>query len=152
MELAQDFKDLLTLLEKYNVDYMIVGGYALAFHGAPRYTGDIDIFVKSDIVNSTKLLSALHDFGFISLGLTQDDFCIPDQVIQLGLPPVRIDILTSISGIDYETAKSHSINTKYGTTSVCFISRDDYLINKRASGRNKDLADIDALTGDSRQK
>ena len=92
MEVQQDFKELLELFNVHNVQYLIVGGYALAHHGAPRYTGDIDIFVKSDKENASKILSALDDFGFGAVGLKEQDFSIPNKVVQLGYPPVRIDI------------------------------------------------------------
>jgi len=99
MEIQQDFKDLLELFNAHKVEYIIVRGYALAFHGAPRYTGDIDIFVKPDDENATRIMSALEDFGFGSVGLVAQDFERPRQVVQLGVPPVRIDIITSISGV-----------------------------------------------------
>ena len=98
MEIQQDFRDLLELFNSNKVDYIIVGGYALAFHGAPRYTGDIDIYVKPDVRNAEQIMSALDDFGFGSVGLDAVDFVKPGQIIQLGVPPVRIDIITSIGG------------------------------------------------------
>ena len=97
MDIQQDFRDLLELFNSHRVDYVIVGGYALAFHGAPRYTGDIDIFVKPDARNADNIISALEVFGFGSLGLVAADFEKAGQIIQLGVPPVRIDIITSIA-------------------------------------------------------
>jgi hypothetical protein len=92
MEIQQDFRELLGLFNDHKVEYIIVGGYALAFHGAPRYTGDIDIFVKPDTQNARRIMVALNEFGFGSVGLTEGDFEIPDKVVQLGFPPVRVDI------------------------------------------------------------
>jgi hypothetical protein len=124
---------------------MIVGGYALAFHGAPRFTGDIDIFVKPDQQNAKQIIKALVEFGFSSLDLTIDDFKYPDKVIQLGLPPVRIDIITSISGVSWEEADATKVPGLYGDISVSFIGKKQFIVNKRAIGRKKDLADLEAL-------
>ena len=124
---------------------MIVGAYALAFHGAPRFTGDIDIFVHISPENAQKILSALADFGFGSLNLTINDFQNPDSVVQLGVPPVRIDIITSITGVTWEEANKGKIKGLYGNVPVCFLGREQYIINKRATGRKKDLADLEAL-------
>jgi hypothetical protein len=102
MEVQPDFKELLALFNDHRVSYVIVGGYALAFHGAPRFTGDLDIFVKPDHENATRIITALDTFGFASLGLTAVDFESPDQVIQLGVPPVRVDLITSISALSWD--------------------------------------------------
>lgn len=145
MELNKDFKEFLELLNKHTVDYMVVGGFALAFHGAPRYTGDIDIWIRSSKENADLLISALSEFGFALPDLTSADFCEPDQVVQLGLPPVRIDILTSISGVTWDEAFPLITREVFQNTDIPFIGKEAYLKNKRASGRPKDLADIDAL-------
>ncbi len=145
MEIQQEFKDLLELFNAQQVEYMIVGGYALAFHGAPRYTGDIDIFVKPDAVNAQHIMAALDKFGFGSVGLTAADFESPDNVVQLGIPPVRVDIITSITGVSWDAAFTGRVEGKYGNTSVFFIGRDQYILNKRVLGRKKDLADLEAL-------
>src|SRR4030066_48378 len=99
MEVQQDFNELLKLFNAHKVEYIIVGGYALAFHGAPRYTGDIDILVKPDTQNARRIMVALNEFGFGSVGLTEGDFESPDKVVQLGVPPIRIDIITSLTGV-----------------------------------------------------
>ena len=148
MEIQQDFKELLGLLNAHNVDYMIVGGYALAFYGAPRYTGDIDIFVKPDKKNAEQIMKALDEFGFGSAGIEKTDFIYEDKVVQLGVPPVRIDIITSISGVTWEKASSLKIEGKYGNVSVFFIGKEQFIENKRAIGRKKDLADIEAIGGE----
>ena len=152
MEIRNDFKELLELFSvrspqdnKHKVEYLIVGGYALAFHGAPRFTGDIDLFVRPVRENAKRILAALNDFGFGSLDLSEDDFAIPGKIIQLGVPPIRIDIITKISGVSWEKAESGKAPGSYGQTSVCFISREDFIANKRTTGRKKDAADIEAL-------
>src|SRR3970282_1292044 len=99
MRIQQDFKELLTLLNSHRVEYILVGAYALAHHGAPRFTGNLDLFIKPDTRNAQRRLAALQDFGFGSVGLEVKDFTEPDQVIQLGVPPVRVDLITSISGV-----------------------------------------------------
>ncbi len=145
MELQQDFKELLELFNKHQVDFLIVGGYALAFHGAPRYTGDIDIFVKPSEKNAERILSALKDFGFGMLSLSIQDFVVPNKVIQLGFPPVRIDVITSISAVDWDIAFAGREKGEYGGILVYFIGRKEFIINKKALHRHKDLADIEAL-------
>ncbi len=145
MEIQEDFKELLELFNAHKVEYLIVGGYALAFHGAPRYTGDIDIFVKNNSENSNRILRALRDFGFGDVGLKKEDFNNPDNVIQLGQPPVRIDIITSISGVSWDEAYSDKDIGKYGDVPVFYICRKHYALNKKSSGRKKDLADLEAL-------
>lgn len=145
MDIQPDFKELLESFNKHHVEYMIVGGYALAFHGAPRYTGDIDLFVKPDQENARRIMAALDEFGFGSVGLAANDFEIPNQVVQLGIPPVRVDIITSISGVSWEQACVGRAAGKYGDVSVYYIGRDDFIANKRASKRKKDLADVEAL-------
>ncbi len=145
MEVQQDFKELLELFNAHKVKYLIVGGYALAYHGAPRYTGDIDIFVKPEKENALRILKALNDFGFGSLGLKEDDFQNTNKVVQLGFPPVRVDIITSISGLSWDEAYKDHDKGIYGDIPVNYIGRDQYIINKKASGRKKDLADLEAL-------
>ena len=145
MEVQEDFKELLELFNVHKVKYLIVGGYALAYHGAPRYTGDIDIFVKPDTENALCVLKALNEFGFGSVDLKEEDFRSPNKVVQLGYPPVRIDIITSISGVSWDQAFKEREKGKYGNVPVYFIGRERYILNKRASGIKKDLADLEAL-------
>jgi hypothetical protein len=145
MGIHNDFKELLELFNKHKVEYLIVGGYALAFHGAPRFTGDIDLFVRPDWQNAKRILAALDDFGFGSLNLSQDDFSTAGNVVQLGVPPVRVDIITSVTGVTWEKADTGKVPGRYGDTPVFFISREGLITNKRAVGRAKDLADIEAL-------
>jgi len=148
MDVQPDFRDLLALLNEHRVEYLIVGGYALAFHGAPRFTGDIDIFVRPDSENASHVLEALAAFGFRFPDLTADDFENPSKVVQLGVPPVRIDIITSISGVSWEEADAAKEPGVFGDVPVSYIGRREYIRNKRSAGRKKDLADIEALGED----
>jgi hypothetical protein len=145
MELQPDFKELLVLLNAHGVDYLIVGGYALAFHGAPRFTGDLDLFISTSPANAGNVYSALTEFGFESVGLTREDFMRADHVIQLGVPPVRIDFVTTIDGVDWSTAWAGRNAGDYGGVPVCFLGKTEFIQNKKATGRLKDLADVEAL-------
>jgi hypothetical protein len=145
MEVQKDFKELLALFNGYKVEYMIVGAYALAYHGVPRFTSDIDIFVRPSPGNAQKIFTALADFGFGAVNLTVDDFQTPDFVVQLGVPPVRIDIITSITGVSWEEADKGKKEGLYGNVPVYFLGREQYIANKRAIGRKKDLADLESL-------
>jgi hypothetical protein len=145
MDPQPDFKELLTLLNSHKVEYIIVGAYALAFHGVPRNTGDIDIYIRPTAPNAKNVLKTLKDFGFGSSNVSEDDFLKPEQVVQLGYPPVRIDILTSISGVTWEQADQGKAVGKYGDVPVHYLGRQEYAANKRATGRKQDLADLEAL-------
>jgi len=133
------------LLNVHNVEYVIVGGYALAFHGVPRYTGDLDILVKPVPANARQILAALEEFGFGLLGLTAEDFILPDRIVQLGVPPVRVDFITSLTGVPWLEAFAGRVAGRYGDVPVYFIGRDQFIANKRATGRKRDLADLEAL-------
>ncbi len=145
MEVQKDFRDLFELLNNHKVDYLIVGAYALAFHGAPRYTGDMDIFVKPDPGNAQRIMTALNDFGFGSAELSATDFETEDRVVQLGFPPVRVDLVTSLTGVSWEEAVSGRIEAVYGNVPVYYIGRQQFISNKRTLGRKKDFADLEAL-------
>ena len=145
MEIHKDFKEFIELFNSHGVEYVIVGGYALAFLGAPRYTGDLDLFVKPDPQNASKILSALKSFGFGCLKLSESDFSKPGNVIQLGVPPVRIDIVTSITGVDWAEVEKNKVESFLGRDKVYFISKNDFIKNKKAVSRHKDLADVEAL-------
>ena len=145
MEAQLDFKELLELFNAHKVEYMIVGGYALAFHGAPRFTGDMDVYIKPSLENAKRILLALNEFGFGSVGLRKEDFEHPDKVVQLGFPPVRIDIITSITGVSWEDAYHDCVTGKYGDITVQYIGLNDFIKNKRSMGRKKDQADLEAL-------
>ena len=145
MEVQPDYRDLLALFNAHEVEHIVVGAYALAFHGAPRFTADLDILVKADPENSQRILAALEEFGFKSVGLTVKDFQHPEKVVQLGVPPVRIDLLTSLTGVSWEEAFSGRSKGKYGDITVYFLGREQFIANKRALGRKRDLADLEAL-------
>ena len=145
MEIQKDFRDLLELFNAHKIEYIIVGGYALAFHGSPRFTGDLDILIKPDPENAHRILESLEEFGFKSVDLTIEDFQRPDKVVQLGVPPVRVDIITSLTGVSWEEAFSGKTKGKYGDIPVYYIGRDQFIANKRATGRKRDLADLEAL-------
>ena len=145
MEVQQDFRDLLALFSAHKVDYLIVGAHALAYHGVPRYTGDMDILVRSDPENAHRILKALETLGFGSVGLTAEDFTVPDKVIQLGVAPVRIDIVTSMTGVSWEEAAAGRVQGNYGDIVVYFIGRKEFIRNKQALGRKRDQADLEAL-------
>lgn len=147
METHPDFSELLELFADFQVEYAIVGGYALAFHGAPRYTGDLDLLVSTEPTNSDRIVAALHEFGFGDSNLTASDFAEEGRFVRLGHPPVRVDLLTSISGATWDEVQSGQIEARYGDVKVQFIGRAEFIRNKRASGRAKDLADIEALGG-----
>jgi len=118
METQPDFRELRALFNAHHVECLIVGVYALAFHGAPRFTGDLDIFVKPDAANAQRILTALAAFGFASVGLTPSDFERPDQVVQLGVPPVRIDLITSITGVSWDETWTGRVTGRYGDIPV----------------------------------
>ena len=145
MEVQPDFRELLALFNAHSVEYLIVGAYALAAHGSPRFTGDLDVYVRPTTENAGKVLAALADFGFGSMNLSARDFQAPDRVVQLGVPPVRIDLLTSISGVSWDAAWEGRLSGVLGDVPVNYIGRAQYLANKRAAGRKKDLADVEAL-------
>jgi hypothetical protein len=142
---TKDLREFIELLNSAKIDYVIVGGHAVAFHGAPRFTGDIDFFVRPDRATAEKLSDVLKRFGFGTLGLSPDDLNKRDQIIQLGRPPNRIDVLTGISGVDFEEAWSSRVGAELDQLPVAFIGHAALIKNKRASGRQKDLADIEAL-------
>ena len=145
MEIQPDFKELLALFNEHKVDYLIVGGFALALHGAPRFTGDMDVLVRPNPENAQRVIAALAAFGFNLPWLSVDDFHETDKVVQLGVPPVRIDLLTSITGVAWEEIAAHKASGVLGGVPVFYLGRDQFIANKRASGRKKDLADIEAL-------
>ncbi len=146
MEVKQDFKELLELLNSHKVDYIIVGAYALAHHGVPRYTGDLDILVRPSADNAARIMVALEEFGVVPHDVDESVFCIPGKVVQLGFAPVRIDILTAISGLTWEEAISGQDQGEYGGVAVQYIGREQFIKNKRASGRSQDIADVKAIS------
>ena len=145
--LNQDFKEFAELFNSNRVEYLIVGGYALAAYGHPRYTGDLDFWIGTDPSNAQRVLHALEEFGFGALGIGLDDLTAPGRVIQLGYPPRRIDLLTSIDGVDFVASYARRMLVPLDGLNLHFIALEDFKTNKRASGRLKDLADLEALDG-----
>jgi len=145
MDLPRDLREFLESLNSKKVEYVIVGGYAQAYHGRPRFTGDIDVLVRPSRENGFRLKAALAQFGFGQLGLGEEDFLSEGQVVQLGVAPNRIDILTSITGCKFEEVWRTRIAAELAGVPVNMIAREEYIKNKRASGRPQDLADLDAL-------
>ncbi len=145
MELQSDFKELLELLNENSVKYLIIGGYAVAFYGAPRFTGDLDLYIQPTRENAEKLMKSLLAFGFGGLDLNVADFINPERVVQLGVPPVRIDFVTSIDGVTWAEAWANRVSNVYAGIDVIFIGRNELIRNKKASGRKRDLSDVEAL-------
>lgn len=145
MKLEKDYEEFIVLLNDHEVQYLIVGAYAVSYYARPRNTGDIDFFINNSDENIKQLLKVLQKFGFGALDLTQEDLSGDDKILQLGYEPVRIDIMTGISGVSFEEAFSNREQGKLGSQIVNFISLDDLIINKRASNRTKDKADAELL-------
>jgi predicted nucleotidyltransferase len=145
MALNKDYKEFIASLNDNKVQYLVVGGYAVAFHGHPRYTKDIDIWIEPTDENICLLLKAIDDFGFGSLGFKKEDFSKPDMIVQIGVPPNRIDLLNSIDGLDFKEAIANKkIITKDGV-SINLVGLDDLRKSKKTSGRPQDLADLENL-------
>ena len=146
MILNPDFADLFTSFNDNGVRYLVVGGYAVALHGHPRYNKDIDIWIERTPENAERIVRALEAFGFDSLGLSAEDFLVEDQIIQLGYPPHRIDLLTTLPGVEFDACyASHVAVPLDDPLVVPFIGLDDLRQTKRESGRLQDLADLENL-------
>lgn len=146
-ELNPDFLDMFDALIQENVEFVLVGAHALAVHGLPRATGDIDFFVRPSMDNAERVMHALERFGapIIAHGIRAADFQTPDNVYQLGLPPRRIDLLTGISGVSFDEVVANAMTVAIGGRTIPVIGRTELIKNKRASGRDKDLLDAAAL-------
>jgi hypothetical protein len=143
----EDFRDLLRALLEAGARFLVVGAHAMAVHGVPRATGDLDVWIAVDPENADRVTQALARFGapLAAMGITRDDFLREDQVVQIGLPPRRIDVLTSISGVTFPEAWEDRVTHGVSGMSVPFLGREALVRNKRASGRAKDRADLEAL-------
>jgi hypothetical protein len=141
----EDFLDLLRACIAADVRFLVVGAYALAHHGRPRATGDLDVWVEPTPENAPKVLRALAAFGAPLNDVTEADFAQPGVVFQIGLPPRRIDVLTQLTALDFADAWASRERGRFGDLSVDFIGREAFIRNKRATGRHKDLADIEGL-------
>ena len=143
-----DFKELLNLFKKYKVRFLVVGGYAVMKYTAPRFTKDLDLWVAVDRENAESTFSALKEFGAPLAGLTVDDFAKPGYFYQMGRAPLRVDIMMSIPGVEFEQAWPKRIDYVMGELSLPFISREDLILSKKAAGRPQDQLDIDHLEND----
>jgi hypothetical protein len=139
-----DFRDLVAALNARAVEFVIIGAFALAYHGRPRATGDLDVWIRPTSENAKRLLQALADFGFASIGLTEADV-LSGKVVQLGYPPVRVDLLTDLDGLTPESTWSQRVAGRFADQPANYLSKESLIANKRATGRPQDLADIDAL-------
>jgi predicted nucleotidyltransferase len=144
-KLQADLREFIELLNSHGVEYLVVGGHAVAFHGHPRFTGDIDFFIRMTPENVQRILAVLNDFGFGSLNITEHDLLEPKRVLRLGRPPNQIDILTSISGVDFDAAWESRLQSIMDEQPVIIIGLSELLRNKKAAGRQKDLADVEKL-------
>lgn len=143
--LSKDFKEFIELLNKKKVNYLVVGGYAVALHGHPRYTKDLDIWIERSPENAHRVLAALDEFGFGALDLKTEDFLKEDHIIQLGYPPNRIDILTTLSDMSFKECQHAGVEVDIEGLSICFIDLENLKKNKLATGRPQDLADVENL-------
>ncbi len=144
--LHQDYREFIKLLNENKVDYLVVGAFAMAFHGHPRNTGDIDFWIKNTEQNAIRVYKTILDFGFPSGELTVNDFTSADLVFQMGYPPVRIDILTSIEALNFEECFLNKERKDFDGLSITFLNVEDLKKNKKALGRKKDLADLELLS------
>jgi len=142
MSLPKDWKEFLELFNSRGVEYVVVGAVALAFHSEPRFTGDLDLLIRRNPENAGKVLDALRDFGFASLGITREDLLTERRVIQLGVRPNRIDLLNFLSGVDPELVWQQRVPGDLDGVPVSYIDLESFQINKRASGRERDLEDL----------
>jgi len=152
MELANDFRDLLRAFVDHRVRFLVVGAYALAVHGRPRATGDLDVWIEPTRGNAERAFAALGHFGAPLHDLTEADLATPGVVFQIGLPPLRIDVLTQISGVEFAHAWPRRRRAVFADLTVDVIGRADFIANKRATGRLKDLADAERLERRPRRK
>ncbi len=145
MPLNTDWKEFIALLNSHGVEYLIVGAHSLAFHARPRFTGDLDILIRPTSENAARIIAVLDEFGFGNLGVSASDFTTPEQLIQLGRAPNRIDLFTSISGVDTDDAFATKVPAEIDNLPVFFLSKALLIANKRAVGRPQDMADLTEL-------
>ena len=145
MDLAPDYSAFFASLIAHRVEFVVVGAYALAAHGAPRFTGDIDILIRPTVANGSHFLQALDHFGFPPGTLTAEEVVYPDRLIEMGVQPVQIHVMSTISGVTWDEVWSGRMMGQAGDHVVAFIGRAEFVRNKKAAGRPKDLADLEAL-------
>ena len=147
MNIQKDFEEFLQLLNATGVEFVIVGGYAVAFHGYVRTTDDMDLFFRNTPENIARIRQALQRFGLSTTEQQADEFAVPENIIRMGIAPVRIEMMNSISGLTFDEVWQNKVSGIYGETPVFYISRSNLLHNKRESARPKDIADVDELGG-----
>jgi hypothetical protein len=145
MRISKDLREFIELLNANGVEYVVVGGFAVAWHGHPRFTADIDFLVRPDPANAALVVKTLRDFGFAGLRIAPEDLCLPDQILQLGVKPNRIDLLTSIAAVSFAEAWASRVAGSIDSIPVFFIGRDELIRNKELAGRPQDMADADVL-------
>jgi len=147
MDYHQDFADLCSLLNAKGIDYLIIGGYAVAFHGAPRFTGNLDILIAPSVDQVNRTLETLREFGFPTDDVNTEYLLVHHKILQLGRVPVQVHVMTDISGVSWSVAWESRQRGNYGDVPAHFIGREALVANKRAAGRAKELADVEALGG-----
>jgi hypothetical protein len=145
MKTEKDYEEFLELLNKNKVKYVVVGSFALALYSKPRYTKDLDILIEPEKENIKRLLNVLHKFGFKKIDIKIEDLTKKNQILQLGYEPVRVDILTSISGCPFGEVWNNKVKEKYGKTLANFIGKRELIKSKKACGRKQDIADLELL-------
>ena len=143
--LTADFKEFLRLLNAGGVEYLLVGGYAVGLHGYPRATVDLDVWVRATAANAERVLAVVKGFGFESPALHPHLFVKPDSIVRFGIPPFRIEIMTSIDGVEFDACRNRAVSFDLDGLQVPVISLSDLKANKKAAGRHKDLADVENL-------
>jgi len=146
LELANDYKEFLRLLRAHGVEYLLIGGWAVGYHGYPRATYDLDVWIATSPANAQRVATALAEFGFNVPDLSVDLFLQPDKIVRMGVEPVRIEVMTSISGVEFEECYRERLETELSDVTVNVIDLRHLMINKKASGRLKDLADLEQLS------
>jgi predicted nucleotidyltransferase len=145
INLEKDFADFVSLCNKHMVQYIVIGGYAVSVHGYPRSTKDLDICIKSDRQNADKMISVLQEFGFGTLNIIAEDFMKKDFIMQLGYPPLRIDILNELNGMDFDEVYKNRRVVQLDSLSVNFIGYNELIMLKKMAGRPQDIADVKKL-------
>jgi hypothetical protein len=146
IQLPQAFLEFLALLNAEKVDYILVGGWALALHGCPRYTGDMDIWIRPTLENAESVIRALRQFGFKAKDFDPQAFTEEENIFRFGFPPMQVDIINAIAGVDFDSCSENVVKVQVGDVSINVIGVDDFKKNKLASGRPKDIADAESVT------
>ena len=148
---TKDFREFVELLKKNDVEFLIVGGYAVGIHGHPRYTGDLDVWINPTVSNAKKVIHVLQDFGFGELKITEKDLSTKGTILQFGYVPLRIDVITGIEGVEFTSAFSRKFTKRFSGSIIHFIGKQDLMTNKIQVGRHQDLADVEKLTEKKRK-